>query len=80
MYAWGFVPKTSQVTVTFHNPGVQEDPACGPLLDAVAIKELSPPTYSRGKLRFCFGLVFFSPVYMFGFRQENLKSITEIVI
>uniref|UniRef100_A0A1J3IDV0 DUF642 domain-containing protein n=1 Tax=Noccaea caerulescens TaxID=107243 RepID=A0A1J3IDV0_NOCCA len=50
VYAWGFIPKTSEITVTFHNPGVQEDPACGPLLDAVAIKELSPPTYSRGNL------------------------------
>lgn len=48
VYAWAFVAKTSQVTVTFHNPGVQEDPACGPLLDAVAIKELVHPIYTKG--------------------------------
>ncbi|KAI3905168.1 hypothetical protein MKX01_017414 [Papaver californicum] len=32
--------------VTFQNPGIQEDPSCGPLLDAVAIKQiiLSRPT------------------------------------
>ncbi|KAF8083054.1 hypothetical protein N665_0794s0015 [Sinapis alba] len=50
VYAWAFVPKTSEVTVTFHNPGVQEDPACGPLLDAVAIKELVRPEYTEGNL------------------------------
>ncbi|KAJ4965348.1 hypothetical protein NE237_017197 [Protea cynaroides] len=35
---------TSKVAkVIFHNPGIQEDPTCGPLLDAVAIKEFYPP-------------------------------------
>ncbi|CAA0806943.1 Protein of unknown function- DUF642 [Striga hermonthica] len=42
-YAWGFRAASTSVDVTFHNPGRQEDPACGPLLDAVAIKELFPP-------------------------------------
>nr|CAD1818438.1 unnamed protein product [Ananas comosus var. bracteatus] len=41
-YAWGFSAFNSTVQVIFHNPGVQEDPRCGPLLDAVAIKELFP--------------------------------------
>lgn len=48
-YAWGFIPISDTVTVKFHNPGVQEDPACGPLLDAVAIKELFPPRPTRCK-------------------------------
>ncbi|KAA0048369.1 DUF642 domain-containing protein [Cucumis melo var. makuwa] len=43
VYAYGFVAPSDSVKVTFHNPGVQEDPACGPLLDAVAIKELVRP-------------------------------------
>lgn len=47
-YAWGFRPTTVVVQVIFHNTGVQEDPACGPLLDAVAIKELFPPMPTRG--------------------------------
>lgn len=47
-YAWGFRSKTSVVKVMFHNPGVQEDPTCGPLIDAVAIKELFPPMPTRG--------------------------------
>ncbi|XP_010534242.1 PREDICTED: uncharacterized protein LOC104809851 [Tarenaya hassleriana] len=50
VYAWGFIPKTQEVTVTFHNPGVQEDPACGPLLDAVAIKKLAFPLPTRDNL------------------------------
>ncbi|KAG2671667.1 hypothetical protein I3843_13G005600 [Carya illinoinensis] len=49
-YAFGFVATSNAVTVTFHNPGIQEDPACGPLLDAVAIKELFPPRPTRDNL------------------------------
>lgn len=50
-YAWGFYATSNVVKITFHNPGVQEDPACGPLLDAVAIKELFPPRPTRGTSR-----------------------------
>ncbi|GAV59467.1 DUF642 domain-containing protein [Cephalotus follicularis] len=50
VYAYGFRAKSNSVKVTFHNPGVQEDPACGPLLDAVAIKELFPPRPTRDNL------------------------------
>ncbi|KAH6814353.1 DNA-directed RNA polymerase subunit beta [Perilla frutescens var. frutescens] len=49
-YAWGFRANSNYVKVTFHNPGMQEDPACGPLLDAVAIKELFPPRPTRVNL------------------------------
>lgn len=49
VYAYGFIAQSNSVKVTFHNPGVQEDPACGPLLDAVAIKELVRPLPTRGK-------------------------------
>ena len=48
VYGWGFRATSSKATLTFHNRGVQEDPACGPLLDAVAIKELFPVYPSRG--------------------------------
>ncbi|KAK6240203.1 hypothetical protein QUC31_005672 [Theobroma cacao] len=50
VYAWGFIAKSKYITVTFHNPGVQEDPTCGPLLDAVAIKELVRPMPTRDNL------------------------------
>ncbi|XP_052171462.1 protein DUF642 L-GALACTONO-1,4-LACTONE-RESPONSIVE GENE 2-like [Diospyros lotus] len=49
-YAWGFRAASDLATVIFHNTGVQEDPSCGPLLDAVAIKELFPPRPARGNL------------------------------
>ncbi|XP_047938141.1 uncharacterized protein LOC125185626 [Salvia hispanica] len=42
-YAWGFRAYSDSVNLSLGNPGTQEDPACGPLLDAVAIKELFPP-------------------------------------
>lgn len=41
-YAWAFKATSKDVKITFFNPGVQEDPTCGPLLDAIAIKEMTP--------------------------------------
>ncbi|XP_027067452.2 protein TEEBE-like [Coffea arabica] len=49
-YAWAFKAASDVVKVTFHNPGVQEDPTCGPLLDAVAIKEILSNGHTRGNL------------------------------
>ncbi|KAL5724803.1 hypothetical protein ACHQM5_008020 [Ranunculus cassubicifolius] len=49
-YAWAFKATSNVVKVTFHNPGIQEDPACGPLLDAVAIKEIISPLATRRNL------------------------------
>ncbi|KAL2491610.1 hypothetical protein Adt_27238 [Abeliophyllum distichum] len=49
-YAWGFKATSNSAKVIFHNPGMQEDPACGPLLDAVAIKELFPPMFTKVNL------------------------------
>ncbi|KAI3510854.1 hypothetical protein L1887_17991 [Cichorium endivia] len=43
VYAYGFRANSSSVRLTFQNPGVKEDPNCGPIIDAVAIKELHPP-------------------------------------
>ena len=48
-YAWAFRAMSDVVKVTFHNPGVQEDRTCGPLVDVVAIKEILPLRYNRGK-------------------------------
>ncbi|GLU00297.1 hypothetical protein SLE2022_176750 [Rubroshorea leprosula] len=50
VYAWGFIAKSKFAKVIFHNSGVQEDPACGPLIDAVAIKELIRPMPTAGNL------------------------------
>ncbi|CAO2831738.1 unnamed protein product [Amaranthus hypochondriacus] len=48
-YAWAF-KATSENKITLKNPGVEEDPSCGPLLDAVAIKEIFLPRYTQGNL------------------------------
>ncbi|CAL4970715.1 unnamed protein product [Urochloa decumbens] len=47
-YAWAFVAAAGdnsdgEVEVAIHNPGVADDPACGPVIDSVAIKTLTPP-------------------------------------
>ncbi|XWS27199.1 hypothetical protein CRYUN_Cryun26dG0094400 [Craigia yunnanensis] len=42
-YAWAFKAEFDVIELIIHNPGVEEDPACGPLIDAVAIKALYPP-------------------------------------
>ncbi|PIA48739.1 hypothetical protein AQUCO_01400953v1 [Aquilegia coerulea] len=49
-YAWAFKAISNVAKLTFHNPGIQEDPTCGPLLDAVAIKQIFSPLATRGNL------------------------------
>ncbi|CAO2822222.1 unnamed protein product [Amaranthus hypochondriacus] len=47
-YAWAFQAKSNIVKLSFYNPGIQEDPTCGPLLDAIAIKQMDPLPKSTG--------------------------------
>lgn len=47
-YAWAFRAHAKMVDVIVHNPGMYEDPACRPLVDDIAIKELFPPPYVGG--------------------------------
>lgn len=47
-YAWGFQPDAEEVEISIHNPGAEEDPACGPLVDSVALKVLNLPRRTRG--------------------------------
>ncbi|MBA0753234.1 hypothetical protein Gogos_021057 [Gossypium gossypioides] len=48
-YAWAFKAIYEVAELIIHNPGVEEDPACGPLIDAVAIKALYPPRPTNSK-------------------------------
>ncbi|KAK7384742.1 hypothetical protein VNO78_30443 [Psophocarpus tetragonolobus] len=41
--AFGFKAESATVELLIHNPGKEEDPACGPLIDSVAIRTLFPP-------------------------------------
>ncbi|XP_010421395.1 PREDICTED: uncharacterized protein LOC104706866 [Camelina sativa] len=43
LYAWAFQAESDVAEVVIHNPGVEEDPACGPLIDGVAMRSLYPP-------------------------------------
>ncbi|RVW54096.1 hypothetical protein CK203_080449 [Vitis vinifera] len=42
-YAWAFQADYDVIEIVIHNPGVEEDPACGPLIDSVAFRALYPP-------------------------------------
>ncbi|XP_052176560.1 protein DUF642 L-GALACTONO-1,4-LACTONE-RESPONSIVE GENE 2-like [Diospyros lotus] len=46
-YAWGFLAESDEIEVSIQNPGVEEDAACGPLIDSVALKALSSPRRTR---------------------------------
>ncbi|XP_057948834.1 protein DUF642 L-GALACTONO-1,4-LACTONE-RESPONSIVE GENE 2 [Malania oleifera] len=43
MYAVAFLAEEDRAQVTFSNPGMEEDPTCGPILDDVAVKKLFTP-------------------------------------
>ncbi|XP_044967620.1 uncharacterized protein LOC123427607 [Hordeum vulgare subsp. vulgare] len=50
-YAWAFHAEQGVVTLVIHHGdggGAAEDPACGPLVDAVAIKTLHPAAQAAG--------------------------------
>jgi len=47
-YAWAFRALYDVVEIVIHNPGIEEDPACGPLVDSVAMRALYPPRPTRG--------------------------------
>ncbi|KAF6140731.1 hypothetical protein GIB67_035158 [Kingdonia uniflora] len=48
VYAWGFRAAAKVGTVTFYNPEVQKNGACGIQVDSIAIKEASVPLTTRG--------------------------------
>lgn len=48
-FACGFRADYPEAEIVIHNTGVEEDPACGPLIDSVALKVLNPPKRTRGE-------------------------------
>ena len=48
-YSWAFKAKHSTVWISIHNPGHEDDPACGPLIDRVAVKTLRSPHHVKSK-------------------------------
>lgn len=51
-YALAYQAESDDARVVFKNPGMEEDPTCGPILDNVAIKKLFIPDKPKGKLIF----------------------------
>ncbi|GLJ33813.1 hypothetical protein SUGI_0679880 [Cryptomeria japonica] len=49
-YSWGFRAPADIVEFHIHNPGEEEDPACGPVVDGVALKRLRLPKFSGENL------------------------------
>ncbi|CAL1403160.1 unnamed protein product [Linum trigynum] len=42
-YAWAFEAQDDKVSLAFRNPGMEDDPTCGPIIDDIAIKKLFAP-------------------------------------
>lgn len=42
-YAWAFEAEEDGVTFVVKNPGMEEDPTCGPVVDDVAVKKMFTP-------------------------------------
>lgn len=50
-YSWAFRAEAGLMSITVtHNCGEEEDPACGPIVDAFAIKTLSQPEASQNNM------------------------------
>ena len=47
-YALAFQALDEQANLEFRNPGMEDDPTCGPILDNVAIKKLFAPDKPKG--------------------------------
>lgn len=63
--AYGFKAERDVVEMVIHNPGVEEDPACGPLIDSVALRTLYPPRASNSKFLYII-ISLFSPFWKKG--------------
>lgn len=47
-YAWAFQAAEAEAKVVFRNPGMEDDPTCGPIIDDIAIKKLFVPDRPKG--------------------------------
>lgn len=48
-YAVAFDGESDKVTLAFRNPGMEDDPTCGPIIDDIAIKKLFSPDQPKGE-------------------------------
>lgn len=76
-YAWAYQADFDEVEIVIHNPGVEEDPACGPLIDNIAMKALYPPKATNSKFVPLF--VHILPYQFFSLDSLNLIKSLYIV-
>ncbi|KAM1333493.1 hypothetical protein PS2_009407 [Malus domestica] len=48
-YIWAFAAEEDNAMLVFKNPGMEDDPTCGPIIDDVAIKKLFTPDRPKGE-------------------------------
>jgi len=61
-YAWAFEAEDDHVRLVFKNPGMEDDPTCGPIIDDIAIKKLFTPDKPKGNHKFLYISIFDSKV------------------
>ncbi|KAG4178964.1 hypothetical protein ERO13_A10G077000v2 [Gossypium hirsutum] len=49
-YAWAFQADAHVIEISIHNPSVEEDAVCGPIIDSIALKTLYHPKRTRANL------------------------------
>ena len=47
-YAWAFEAQEDSISLVIRNPGMEEDPTCGPIIDNVAVKKMFTPVRPKG--------------------------------
>lgn len=78
-YAWGFEAMSQYADLLIHNPGVEEDPACGPLIDSVAMRALPRPRRTNSILSSFLFLLTISLVYMLP-RSKKERRFTIVTL
>lgn len=57
-YAWAFEADQEDANLVLMNPGMEEDPTCGPIIDDVAIKKMFVPDRTKGNFTYSIQLFF----------------------
>ncbi|KAF3596581.1 hypothetical protein DY000_02026041 [Brassica cretica] len=82
LYAWAFQAESEVAQIVIHNRGEEEDPACGPLIDGVAIRAIyPPPTNKQYIITLFFTVLEYGSgwdLYAWAFQAES--EVAEIVI
>lgn len=56
-YTYAFQPEDETVHLVFRNPGMEDDPTCGPIIDDIAIKKIFIPDRPKGNCHYSLELL-----------------------